>query len=141
MKVHVFSDSCMETFTRPADSDDCDVIDVPDAEWSEFQRIEVQYREHLSRFEQRLAQRHAADRQELETLQKRAAEIEARLGVTPKKPESRKQPSAPSPLDETDAGNGVREIETNVSASAFRNELQTLRAQNVARRRRRGLEH
>jgi hypothetical protein len=89
----------------------------------------------------------SADEAELEALRQRAAEIEARLNashsaaVEARRSAPPKPARAPSPLDETDAGNGVRETETNVSAQQFRSELQTLRAQNVARRRRRGLEH
>ena len=101
-------------------------------------------RESLSRLLTQLDERlRASDEQELAELRQRAAEIEARIGSPSRSgaPPPPKPPRQPSPLDETDAGNGIREIETNVSASAFRNELQTLRAQNVARRRRRALEH
>lgn len=39
-------------------------------------------------------------------------------------------------IDETDAGAGVAEIENNVSANSFKDELTELRNRNMARRRR-----
>ena len=110
-------------------------------------------REALTRLLTHLDERlRASDEIELAELRQRAAEIEMRLkGSVPVVSDALLRSVAepvrpgrvfpPEPIDETDAGNGVREIETNVSASDFKHELQTLRAQNVARRRRRGLEH
>jgi hypothetical protein len=46
--------------------------------------------------------------------------------------------AARSELDETDAGNGVREISDNVSAADFRDELAELRERTQAKRRRLG---
>lgn len=46
--------------------------------------------------------------------------------------------AARSELDETDAGNGIREVQENVSASDFRDELAELRERTQAKRRRLG---
>lgn len=44
--------------------------------------------------------------------------------------------SDPQPIDETDAGNGVREQQENVSAASFKDELAMLRERTQEKRRR-----
>jgi hypothetical protein len=47
-----------------------------------------------------------------------------------------KRPRGREPIDETDAGNGVREIEENHSAQSFKDELAELRERTQMKRRR-----
>jgi hypothetical protein len=75
-----------------------------------------------------------SDEAELERLRARTTELEQRLGV--KAAPAPIQKREPSPLDETDFGNGVGGRGENVSASAFVEELHSLREYNMGKRRR-----
>ena len=57
MKVAIYFDSAMCTVALPARESSGDVIEVPDEEWSEFERVEARYEEMLSRFSDLLSQR------------------------------------------------------------------------------------
>lgn len=76
---------------------------------------------------------------ELEAMRAQLTKFETVLSV---KVAPREQRVAPRPtrteLDETDAGNGIRETQDNMSADDFRDELAELRERTQAKRRRLG---
>lgn len=74
---------------------------------------------------------------ELEAMRAQLSQFETVLNVkvTPREQRSPAKVER-SEIDETDAGNGVREVQENVSASDFRDELAELRERTQAKRRR-----
>lgn len=89
--------------------------------------------------EELLAQQRQADSDELNQLEMRAMKLREKLGFIEAPPPVR-PPAAQrvaNPLDETDAGMGVREPrDDNVSAQSFTDELAELRERTQAKRRR-----
>lgn len=84
----------------------------------------------------KLAELQDAAAKELEEARAKVAALESAL--SPHIP-VRTAPVAPKksgPIDETDAGNGVREIEENTSAASFKDELAMLRQRTQEKRRR-----
>lgn len=75
--------------------------------------------------------------QELEALRAQLASAEAVLKV-PVTPREQRAPARPEPSawDQTDAGQGVREVEDSTSATSFRDELAALRERTQEKRRR-----
>lgn len=80
--------------------------------------------------------------QELEVMQRTVAELSSALSMpvspVPKSRLTEMRARVADPMDETDAGNGVREIEENHSAQSFKDELADLRSRTQAKRRRLG---
>lgn len=73
---------------------------------------------------------------ELAAMREQLAKFETALHV---KPTPQRAPArVHSEIDETDAGNGVREVQENVSADAFKDELAALRNRTQEKRRRLG---
>jgi len=75
--------------------------------------------------------------QELDALRSQLAGFESVLSV-PTKPREQRVPAKPvtSEIDETDAGNGIREVVENTSAASFQEELAALRERTAEKRRR-----
>lgn len=76
---------------------------------------------------------------ELEAMREQLAKFETVLSVKVT-PREQRAPAkvVRSEIDETDAGNGIREVQENVSAGDFRDELAALRERTQAKRRRLG---
>lgn len=73
---------------------------------------------------------------ELEAAKANVAALDAVL--KPVRVQVERTPSPSQPIDETDAGRGVREVQDNMSADDFRDELATLRERTAEKRRRLG---
>lgn len=71
---------------------------------------------------------------ELEAAKANVAALEAVL--KPARVPVERPTSQPQPIDETDAGRGVREVSDNMSADDFRDELTALRERTQEKRRR-----
>ena len=77
--------------------------------------------------------------QAMKELEAAKANVEALDAVLkPVAMRAERQASPPQPIDETDAGNGVREQQENVSAASFKDELAMLRERTQEKRRRLG---
>lgn len=137
MKIIVQSDSCMQTYVRKFEGYEefvADCIEISDEQWSEFSRVEEAYEGFLQQFSAALQAKQLAARSELDKARERVAVLEAMLKMAKPKPERVASPS--QPIDETDAGNGIREVESNASATDFREELAALRERTREKRSR-----
>lgn len=105
---------------------------------AQFSEIEIEV-------ENILAEQRQADERELEGILARAAKLQEKLGVKilgPQPPRVGLEGSRKTeilPIDETDAGNGIREPrDEGGSAQSFQDELAALRERTQAKRRRLG---
>ncbi len=107
-----------------------------DIDAAQFSQIELEV-------ESILAAQRQADEAELAATEQRAAKLREKLGVKflgPQPPRVAVEGSSKReilPIDETDAGNGIREArEENSSAQSFNDELAALRERTQMKRRR-----
>lgn len=92
-------------------------------------------------FEELLAEQRRLDIEALGNYEQRIAKLREKLGLNASQapPPVRQSARAPSPLDETDAGMGVREPrDEGGSAKSFQDELAELRERTQQKRRRLG---
>jgi hypothetical protein len=139
VKIIVQSDSCMQTIVRKFEGYEefaADCIEISDEQWSEFSRIEEAYEGFLRQFSDALQAKQLEARSELDKARERVAILEAMLKMARPKAKPERVASPAQPIDETDAGNGVREVEGTGSATDFREELAALRERTREKRSR-----
>jgi hypothetical protein len=101
----------------------------------QIQALEAQREQLNADIDKQLAGLRAQGLQEMQKMQQSLTELQLALRVAPVTRET-VPPRSRAEIDETDAGNGMREIEENMSAQSFKDELAVLRERTQMRRRR-----
>lgn len=139
MKIVIVDLSCVQTHVTVADqdSDETEILEITEAEWTEFNDVEEHYEQLLAGFKQRVSAERQLTMGEIGQLRARLSQLESRLGVAPA-PVLTKPAKPYNPVDETDWGMGVGGREKPQDPTDFRNELADLRDRTTEKRARRG---